>query len=270
MAIMLSFGETFPCTAFSSEPGDTLNTDQPTGSALRRRKIVFSCLLGSVAALAALVFFYWEIAVQGWEFLIRIQTEKDQFRDWILSFGNLGPLVYIGFQAAQVIFSPLPGELTGAFLGGMIFGVWASAFYSTIGLTLGSCLAFAIGRWLGRPIVEKMVSRSILEKFDFLVADKGAVFAFIFFAIPGFPKDYVCYLLGLSPISVRSFLIVVTLGRFPGALVFSLLGANLYNESYVYFFALLIGILLAGGWAAYFKGQIMEWVRGKTEKSERG
>ncbi|MDP6365581.1 MAG: TVP38/TMEM64 family protein [Nitrospinota bacterium] len=247
-----------------------MNTNQPTESALRRRKIIFYCLLGSVAVLSAVVFFHWESAVRAWEFMVRIQTQKEQFRDWIYSFGHLGPLVYIGFQAAQVIFSPLPGELTGAFLGGVIFGVWASAIYSTIGLTLGSCLAFAVGRWLGRPIVEKLVSRSILEKFDFLVADKGALFAFIFFAIPGFPKDYVCYLLGLSPLSVRVFLIVVTLGRFPGALVFSLMGANLYNERYFYFFAILIGILIAGGLAAYFKDRIMEWVRGKAEKSGRG
>ena len=232
--------------------------------------MIFFGALAALAILAFLAFFYWESVLRGWEFLSQVQTQKEQFRDWIDSFGSLGPLVFIGFQVLQVLISPLPGELTGASVAGYIYGVWAATLYSSIGLTLGSYLAFAIGRWLGRPIVEKLISRKVLEKFDFLVTTKGVLVAFIFFATPGFPKDYLCYLLGLSPMNGRSFLIVVTLGRLPGALVFSLLGANLYNERYDLFFVLLIGILIAGALAAYFKDAIQEWVRGRADRAGSG
>ncbi len=243
-----------------------MKTDHLAGSSLQRRKIIFFCLLGGVAVLSVLAFFFWDNLVQGFEFLERLQTQKARFRDWINSFGVWGPLVFIGVQVGQVVFSPIPGELTGI-LGGYIYGVWVSTIYSTIGLTLGSYLAFSIGRWLGRPFVEKLMSRKVLDKFDFLLASKGAVFAFVFFAIPGFPKDLMCYLLGLSPLRTRSFVLVAAVGRIPGTVVLGLQGANLYDERYGLFFTLLVGIIVVGAVAGYFQDPIREWLRGKAEKS---
>ncbi len=246
-----------------------MSTDRPLESALRRRKTIFFCALAATLFLAGLAVFCWNDIVQGFTFLGHLKAQKDRFRDWVNSFGLWGPLVFIGVQIGQVVFSPIPGELTG-FLGGYIYGVWVATIYSTVGLTLGSYLAFAIGRWLGRPFVEKLIPRPVLEKFDFLVSNKGALFAFIFFSIPGFPKDYMCYLLGLSPLSVRTFMIVATIGRIPGTLVLGLQGANLYNERYELFFILMIGILIAGALAAYFKETILEWVRGRADRAGSG
>jgi len=63
----------------------------------------------------------------------------------------------------QVIIAPIPGELTGI-LGGYLFGQWVGLLYSTIGLTVGSVAAFAIGRWLGARYVQKLVSPDIWRK----------------------------------------------------------------------------------------------------------
>ncbi len=246
-----------------------MKVDDIAGSSLRRRKIIFFCLLGGVAALAILTVFFWDSVAAGFEFLGRLQGQKDRFRDWIDSFGLWGPLVFIGVQVGQVVFSPIPGELTG-FFGGYIYGVWVSVIYSTIGLTIGSYLAFSIGRWLGRPFVEKLMSRTVIDKFDFLVSSKGMVFAFIFFSIPGFPKDYMCYLLGLSPLRMRSFLFVATVGRIPGTIVLAFQGANLYNERYGLFFGLLAVIIIVGVVVGYYKETIRVWLRGKAEKSGSG
>lgn len=213
-----------------------------------------------------MVFLFWDQLAQGVEFLERLQGQKDRFRNWINSFGIWGPVVFIAVQIGQVVFSPIPGELTG-FLGGYIYGVWVATFYSTIGLTLGSYLAFAIGRWLGRPFVEKLVSRTVLDKFDFLIANQGALFAFIFFSIPGFPKDYMCYILGLSPLRTRSFLFVAAVGRIPGTIVLGLQGANLYNEQYGLFFTIFIVIILLAVIFGYYKDTIRKWLRRKAQNS---
>ena len=68
--------------------------------------------------------------------------------------------------------------------------------YSTIGLTLGSLLAFLISRRLGMPFVSRFVGQETLQKFDHLMRRQGALFSFIIFIIPGTPKDYFCLLLG--------------------------------------------------------------------------
>lgn len=238
---------------------------QENGNGLRRRRRFFWAMAGGALLLAAaVVFFHGEIG-SGLRFLARVQERKEMFRNWIDSFGSGGPFVFIGVQVFQVVFSPIPGELTG-FLGGYVFGVWPSVVYSTAGLTIGSWISFFLGRWLGRPFVEKLMSRSVLDRFDFLVARRGAPLAFIFFSIPGFPKDYMCYLLGLSPLRTGTFLIVAAVGRLPGTVMLSLQGANLYEEKYglltAIFAAALVLCLLCG----YFAEPIRLWLRGKVER----
>ncbi len=246
------------------ETGEAVGSDRPLGSGLLRRRTIFFSAAAGFLLLAALVFLYREELAGGVEFLARIQEKKERFRNWIFSFGAWGPLVFIGVQIFQVVFSPIPGELTG-FLGGYIYGVWLATLYSTVGLSVGSWLCFLLGRWLGRPFVEKLIPRSVLDKFDFLVNNRGAFLAFIFFAIPGFPKDYMCYVLGLSPLRTGVFLFVATVGRIPGTIILGLQGANVYEERYGVFFTLLIGVLILGALAAYFAEPIRIWLRGKVK-----
>ena len=48
------------------------------------------------------------------------------------------------------------------------------------------------------------------------MAHQGTWIAFLLFLIPGFPKDYLCYLLGLGHMDLKTFLIISTVGRFLG------------------------------------------------------
>ncbi|MEK6711805.1 MAG: TVP38/TMEM64 family protein [Nitrospinota bacterium] len=241
-------------------PGAGENVD-----GLRRRRRIFWAVAGAALVLAAGAFFFFDEIAAGLRFLGRVQQQKEKFRNWIGSFGSWAPLVFIGLQVFQVVFSPIPGELTG-FLGGYVFGVWPSVVYSTIGLSAGSWACFFIGRWLGRPFVERLMSRAVLDKFDFLVMGRGALLAFVFFSIPGFPKDYMCYLLGLSPLRTGTFLIVATLGRVPGTLMLSLQGANLYEERYGLLVGIFAGALVLGLFFAYFGESIRIWLRKKAER----
>jgi len=70
-------------------------------------------------------------------------------------------------QALQVVVSPIPGELTGV-VGGYVYGVKFGFVASTLGLTLGSWVAFELASIFGRPLVEKFVAKKVLEKFHFL------------------------------------------------------------------------------------------------------
>ena len=134
--------------------------------------------------------------------------------------GILGPAIFIGLQALQVIIAPIPGEVTGI-LGGYLFGEWVGFFYSTIGLTLGSVAAFGVGRWLGLHFVRGLVSPQVWEKLGFIVEAEGTILCLIVYLVPGLPKDMACYLFGLSPMPFWAFTLVSTLGRMPGTWVLS-------------------------------------------------
>ena len=197
----------------------------------RHRRKAALWLLGIGAATGILVWVFWEPISFHINDLYELVTDREVFRDRIESYGVWAPLVFVLFQIFQVLISPIPGELVGAG-GGYTFGWFHSLVYSTIGLTVGSWINFFIARVLGKSFVERMVPPSFLAKIDFLMKRQGVVTTFIFFTIPGFPKDYLCYVLGLTPMSWRIFLVVSSVGRIPGTLLLSIQGALVFHEQY--------------------------------------
>lgn len=158
---------------------------------------------------------------------------------------SLGPLSFIGFiilQASQVVVSPIPGEVTGL-LGGFLYGKFLGIILSTVGLTIGSWVAYSLSKTFGRPFVEKFVKKETLERYDYLLHHKGAFLVFLLFLIPGFPKDYLCYILGLGSLSTKEFLVISTIGRFMGTVLLTLGGAYIRHHQY-YQFSVLFGVAI--------------------------
>jgi uncharacterized membrane protein YdjX (TVP38/TMEM64 family) len=146
-------------------------------------------------------------------------------------------LIFIGLQALQVVAAPVPGEVTG-FVGGVFFGPMWGTLYSTVGLALGSWVAFLLARLAGRPLVERVVKPETIDRYDYVMKHKGMFLAFLMFLIPGFPKDILCYLLGLGHMGQRDFLIVSTSGRLLGTTLLTLGGTFFRHRRYGALFTL--------------------------------
>ena len=140
-------------------------------------------------------------------------------------------LAFIALQVVQVVVAVIPGEISG-FIGGYLYGPLLGTLYSTIGLTLGSWLAFMLARFFGEPILGTMVKKEVIEKFDHFMEDKGLLVSFLLFLIPGFPKDYLCYIMGVSRIPALTFIIISTIGRFFGTMMLSVSGNMAREEHY--------------------------------------
>lgn len=207
-----------------------------------------------------LLLYYYKEAYLGFRDLVRFFSSRTRVSAFVASFGPFAPLVFMGIQFLQVLFAPIPGELTG-FIGGYLFGTGLSFIYSTIGLTLGSWVSFLIARRFGFSFVRRFVGKEIMEKFDYLMEHQGAFFSFLFFIIPALPKDYFCYLLGLSPMHVLTFLVVSTIGRIPGTLLLSMQGEAVRSEDYRAFFVVLGLGLLALVLALIYRDRIESWLR---------
>jgi uncharacterized membrane protein YdjX (TVP38/TMEM64 family) len=186
-------------------------------------------------------------------------TDREWVRAQVQSAGWAAPLVFIGLQIAQVIAAPIPGEATG-FIGGYIFGAAQGFLFSSIGLTLGSMINFGIGRVLGRRYVRKLIPEKSFERLDRLINRQGVLVVFLMLLIPGFPKDYLCLLLGLSTLSPKLFVLLAALGRMPGTLMLSVKGAALYDQDY-----LLLGIVAGAALvlvllAVIFRERLYAWM----------
>ncbi|MGH7279568.1 MAG: TVP38/TMEM64 family protein, partial [Candidatus Rokuibacteriota bacterium] len=76
---------------------------------------------------------------------------------------------------------------------------------------------------------------------------EGAILCFILYLIPGFPKDIVSYLFGISLMPFRVFAVVSTLGRLPGTWISSYFGAHVADHQYIWaliFIAIVAAIVL--------------------------
>jgi uncharacterized membrane protein YdjX (TVP38/TMEM64 family) len=192
--------------------------------------------------------------------LYDILHDRHQLKVIIRSFGPYSPLAYILLQIIQVIVAPIPGGAI-EFLGGYLFGVKAGFFYSMIGLILGSWMAFSLARIFEKLAVEKFVSPQTIKKFDYLVGHEGVILSFLLFLIPGFPKDALCYLLGLTPMHTGIFLFISTIGRIPGTLMACLQGGKAFEHQYKTFLVLL-GISALVILAFYiYHDEIHHWIK---------
>jgi uncharacterized membrane protein YdjX (TVP38/TMEM64 family) len=203
---------------------------------LRSKWVWITCLLFGLVIL--LIYLYdselWVQAVKLWDLF----HDRHQLKEVIRSFGPYSPLIFILLQIIQVVVAPIPGEAI-EFLGGYVFGVLGGMVYSMIGLILGSGFAFSIARIFEKQAIERFVSPELRKKFDYLIGHEGVILSFLLFLIPGFPKDTLCYILGLTPMHWGIFLIISTIGRIPVTLMTTLEGSKVFEHQYVLFLILL-------------------------------
>ena len=204
-----------------------------------------------------------------YQVLVRLYVDKIYLKRMLREWGVLAPVIFIALQALQVIVSPIPGEATGI-LGGYLFGQWLGLLYSTIGLTLGSVVAFGIGRWLGAHYVKNLVSAETWNRLGFIVEAEGAVLCFIVYLIPGLPKDIVCYLFGISPMPLWVFALVSGLGRIPGTWVLSAQGAHTAAGDYMQAILVTAVAVAAALPLYYYRHRIMVWFHGRSATGGEG
>lgn len=207
-----------------------------------------------IAVMALLIYVLYVLG------LLDLFTDRHRLLKFIEDHKTYAVIIFIGLQALQVVLAPIPGEVTG-FAGGILFGTFWGVVYSTMGLTLGSLAAFWLGRAVGRPLVEAVIDMETIKRYDYVMKHKGLFLAFLLFIIPGFPKDYFCYLLGLGHMGYAAFFLVSTLGRLFGTTLLTLGGVFFRAADYRALFTLVgvsIVFLLT---TMVFRENIERWFR---------
>lgn len=170
------------------------------------------------AVIAGLVALYFWMDARGY---LAVFESTESLQEFVSSFGMWAPLVFILLQIAQVICAPIPGNVT-TLAGGAMFGFWPAMAYSVFAVFVGSMIAFGIGRWCGKPVIYRLASPAIVDKYLVVLATKQRLTLALLFLFPFFPDDVLCLLAGLTGYSWGWFAGMVLLTR-PWGLVFSAL-----------------------------------------------
>jgi len=211
-------------------------------------RILFLFLL---TALSAYFFIHYDLYL--------FFKDKDKLLNFIRSY-PYDQVIFIVVQIIQVVAAPIPGELTGI-IGGILYGPLWGTIYSTIGLTLGSWIAFMLARFFGEPLLENVVSKEVFAKFEHFMEHKGLLVSFLLFLIPGFPKDYLCYIMGVSLIPTGTFLIISTAGRIFGTIMLSVTGAFASNGQYSFLTVFMVIGVVIFIVAYYYHDKLIEFLK---------
>ena len=200
--------------------------------ALRRRKLekympYILFLLGVLAVMILIVaLLIIKIGVPFYQTI----TEPNAARDWILSFGKWSYLVLFAIVYLQVVIAILPGEPF-QIAAGLAFGPIVGSLLSTLGTLLASITTFLLTRIFGYKLIEFFFSERTRSKMDLRDYNEENIerIVFIAFLIPGTPKDFLAYAVGLTPLSLLTWIRITVIARFP-PIIMATLGGQALNS----------------------------------------
>ena len=168
-------------------------------------KITFLALVFMSITLAVL----YVVKITGfWDKIGSVES----LRKYVSGFGAYAVIIFIAIQFLQVVVLPVPGFITVS-AGVLLFGAFRGSLYSVIGIVTASIVAFFIGRVFGYKVASWLVGKESLDKTLNMVKGKDKVILTFMFLFPFFPDDVLCFVAGLSSMSVPYYIVMITITR---------------------------------------------------------
>lgn len=162
------------------------------------------------------------IALYAWRCGVFSSLEK--METFIGRFGILSPVVFIIYQIMQIVVIPIiPGGVTTT-AGVVMFGPVEGLLLNYIGVCLGSFIAFFLAKRYGRQLVLKFVEKKQYDKYEAKLTHnkKFEIFFAVCIFLPFAPDDLLCYIVGLTELSYKKFILIILLGKIPTILCYSI------------------------------------------------
>jgi len=178
--------------------------------------------------------------------------------------GYSGIVLLMAIESACI---PLPSEIIMPFSGYLVstgqMNLWAVGVAGAVGCVLGSLVAYWVGMYGGRPLIEKygryvLVSRHDLDMADRWFAKRGEIIVFVSRLLPAI-RTFIAFPAGVARMNLKRFVIYTFAGSLPWCLGLAYIGQKLGEQwnkddtlkTWFHRFDFLIGIaavLLAGWW----------------------
>lgn len=183
----------------------------------------------------------------------------------ISSLGYGGIVLLMALESACI---PIPSEIIMPFAGYLVFNGKFSLFLvvllGTIGNLIGSMIAYWVGFYGGRPLIEKYGKYVLIRNRDLELAQKwfekyGNLSIFISRLLP-VVRTFISFPAGISKMSFKKFSFYTFIGSLPWSFALTWLGVKMGEnwENLEFYFQkfdwLIISlIILAIGWWLYHK-----------------
>ena len=195
-------------------------------------RAIFYAIAGVGIAASVVAFFWNKIAVLKTAFILLIVavvtlvafiviSEVGHLNDYdsdeekisglvkiISDTGAWGMAVYVLIQILQVVILPLPAVVCYV-PGAIIWGAPMATLLASIGVIMGSVIAYFIGRIWGKKAVIWIAGKETTEKYSAYFGKRGKGIFVIMQILPFFPDDILCMIAGLTSMNFVYFLVVM-------------------------------------------------------------
>lgn len=185
----------------------------------------FVLLLFIIAGIPLYVYFFQPDLLQQFSSLDQISA---MFRE----YKGYSALVCIIAQIIQIIICFIPGQWI-QIASAYALGFWLGLLLSLTGAVIGSVITYYLAKILGQDAMHLIFGEEKINSFvQKLNSKKAFALVFLFYLIPGFPKDLLAYAAGISDMKLKAFLLVSMVGRTPGMIGSLLIGKQIEIGAY--------------------------------------
>lgn len=218
-----------------------MNFDKQAHLSSKQKKIFMAiALLGFALFTTAICFIIGKPMIQ-------FVDEPQRFRDWVDMSGIWGRIVFLGMVIVQVVLAIIPGEPL-ELVAGYAFGAIEGTVLCMVGIVIGSMLVFALVRTIGIRIVEVFFSIDKIRSLKFLQKkERLNAITFLIMFIPGTPKDFISYFVGLTDMKWQVWFFISLFARIPSIITSTVIGSEISVKNYISAFIVFGVTLLISG-----------------------
>jgi membrane protein DedA with SNARE-associated domain len=175
----------------------------------------------------------------------------------ISTLGYSGVVLLMAIESACI---PLPSEIIMPFSGYLVsrgeMNLWAVGFAGAVGCVLGSLVAYWVGMYGGRPLIEKYGRYILLSRHDLDLADRwfakyGEAIVFLSRLLPAI-RTFIAFPAGVARMNLTRFVFYTFAGSLPWCIGLAYVGQKLGEQwdkddtlkTWFHRFDFLIGIAL--------------------------
>src|SRR5881398_4068260 len=150
----------------------------------------------------------------------------------ISTLGYSGIVLLMAIESACI---PLPSEIIMPFSGYLIytgrFNLWLVGVAGAFGCVLGSLVAYWVGMYGGRPLIEKYGKYLLISHHDLNLADRwfdrfGETIVFVSRLLPAI-RTFIAFPAGVARMNLKKFIIYTFAGSLPWCLGLAYVGQKL-------------------------------------------
>ncbi|RUS47816.1 TVP38/TMEM64 family protein [Cohnella sp. AR92] len=209
-------------------------------------------LLGAAVVVGALL----------WFDLHYLKITPESLRNWMLSFGWIAPVIYIGLFVVRP-FTLFPASVLNL-AGGLAFGTGWGVVYTIVGELPGAILSYLLARRMGGGLLRGLEDDPRLQKLENAMKRRGFPIVLLLRLAPFVPFDLVSYSAGLARVPLRAYTLATFIGALPGTFAYAFLGASLTHGSWREIALAAIVFAVAMVVPLLFRSRVEKQVEGET------